>query len=115
MEDAAANEFELADVDSDSEDHSDSSERSRLGRSSGLATPKISVAAFESNSFYSDTPVQGVGLGLNNFPNAMTRSGLIVRTESRERLQNLGAGRRSRTGSPTRIMKSPLMTPLEEV
>jgi Golgi apyrase len=115
MEEATANEFELADADSDSEGHSDSSERSRLGRSSGLATPKISVAAFESNSFYSDTPVQGVGLGLNNIPNAMSRSGLVVRTESRERLQNLVAGRRSRAGSPTRIMKSPLMSPLEEV
>ncbi len=48
------------------------------------------------------------------------RAGLVVRTESRERLQAgpnlqmLGAGRRSRAGSPTR-MKSPLMTPLEEV
>jgi len=108
-----ANEFELADVDTDSEEHSDSSERSRLGRSSGLATPKISVQAFESNNFYSEAPVQGVGLGLSTFPNAMNRSGLVVRTESRERLQTLVAGRRSRAGSPTR-MKSPLMTPLEE-
>lgn len=112
----AANEFELGSVDSESEEHSDSSERSRLGRSSGLATPKINVAPFESNSFYSDNPSQPVGLGLGNFPNAMSRSGLIVRTESRERLQTVGGsnrGGRSRAGSPTRN-KSPLMTPLEE-
>ena len=81
-------------------------------------TPKVNVSAFESNNYFDGSPVQaGIGLGLNNFPNAMDRSGLVVRTESRERLgpslQMLGAGRRSRAGSPTR-MKSPLMTPLEE-
>ncbi|KAG9246213.1 nucleoside phosphatase family-domain-containing protein [Calycina marina] len=112
----AANEFELGDVEQDDTEASDSSEGSRLGRSSGLATPKVSVSAFESNSYYSDSPV--IGLGLNNFPNAMNRSGLVVRTESRERLHTLGVGKpsggkRSRAGSPTR-MKSPLMSPLEE-
>lgn len=116
----AANEFELGDIESEDNEHSDSSgsEGSRLGRSSGLATPKVNVTAFESSAYFDAQPAQpGVGLGLNNFPNAMDRSGLVVRTESRERLgpslQMLGAGRRSRTGSPTR-MKSPLMTPLEE-
>lgn len=118
----AANEFELGDADSDETEteHSDSSgsEGSRLGRSSGLMTPKVNVVAFESNNYFDGSSAQnGIGLGLNNFPNAMDRSGLVVRTESRERLgpslQMLGAGRRSRTGSPTR-MKSPLMAPLEE-
>lgn len=116
----AANEFELGDVDSEDNEHSDSSgsEGSRIGRSSGLMTPKVNVTAFESSTYFDGPPAQaGVGLGLNNFPNAMDRSGLVVRTESRERLgpslQMLGAGRRSRTGSPTRL-KSPLMTPLEE-
>ncbi|KAH8602122.1 nucleoside phosphatase family-domain-containing protein [Bisporella sp. PMI_857] len=107
----AANEFELGDVDSDDNDNSDSSEGSRLGRSSGLMTPKISVAGFEPNSYYTDSPV--LGLGLSHFPNAMDRSGLVVRTESRERLHTVGAGKRSRAGSPTR-MKSPLMSPLQE-
>lgn len=116
----AAKEFELGDVDSsDDNENSDSSEGSRIGRSSGLMTPKVGVVTFDTNSYFEHTPVQsGVGLGLNNFPNAMDRSGLVVRTESRERLGGptlsmLGAGRRSRAGSPTR-MKSPLMAPLEE-
>lgn len=115
----AVNDFELGEVDlEDNNDSSDSSEGSRVGRSSGLATPKVNVMGFESGSYFADSPVQGVGLGLNNIPNAMDRTGLVVRTESRERLgpnlQMLGAGRRSRTGSPTR-MKSPLMKPLEEM
>jgi len=111
----AANEFELGDVESEDNEHSDSSgsEASRLGRSSGLMTPKVNVSSFESPAYFDSVPAQaGVGLGLNNFPNAMDRSGLVVRTESRERLA-LGAGRRSRTGSPTRL-KSPLMMPLQE-
>ncbi|MCJ1485876.1 Golgi apyrase, partial [Schaereria dolodes] len=46
--------------------------------------------------------------------NAMDRSGLFIRTESRERLSTLGeGGRRSRKGSPTRF-KSPMMSPLAE-
>lgn len=116
----AAGEFELGDVDSDDNDHSDSS-GSRVGRTSGLATPKMNVVNFDSANYFQEGAgnEQGVGLGLNhlNSVNAFDRAGLVVRTESRERLapnlQMLGAGRRSRTGSPTR-MKSPLMTPLEE-
>lgn len=50
-------------------------------------------------------------------PSAMDRAGLVIRTESRERLtpnlQMLNAGRRSRAGSPTRL-KSPLMTPMQD-
>jgi len=124
MEDGIqANDFELAEADSSSDndnDHSDSSEGSRFGRTSGLATPKMNVVNFDpANYFEGGVPNQGVGLGLNHGGlSAMDRSGLVVRTESRERLgpslQMLGAGRRSRAGSPTR-MKSPLMTPLEEV
>jgi len=125
MEDGVqANDFELAEAESSSSDndneHSDSSEGSRIGRTSGLATPKMNVVNFDSaNYFEGGVPSQGVGLGLNHGGlSAMDRSGLVVRTESRERLgpslQMLGAGRRSRAGSPTR-MKSPLMTPLEEV
>ncbi|KAH6722915.1 nucleoside phosphatase family-domain-containing protein [Leptodontidium sp. 2 PMI_412] len=116
----AANEFELGDVDSDDNEHSDSSGGSRIGRTSGLATPKMNVVSFDSNNYFENAPTEGVGLGLNHMGtvNAFDRAGLVVRTESRERLgpnlQMLGAGRRSRAGSPTR-MKSPLMMPLEEV
>jgi Golgi apyrase len=119
-----AADFELAEADSDDNEHSDSSEGSRLGRTSGLATSKLSVVNFDPGTYFDKhaNVVQGLGLGSNNggsvLPNAMDRSGLVVRTESRERLgptlQMLGAGRRSRTGSPTRL-KSPMMTPLEEV
>lgn len=114
---AAANEFELGDVDSDDNEASDSSEGSRVGRASGLATPRLNVVNFDSgtsSNYFEQAPTQGLGLGLGVGANAMDRSGLVVRTESRERLMGLGAGRRSRTGSPTRG-KSPLMAPLEEV
>ena len=80
----------------------------------------MNVVNFESNAYFNNSPEigQSVGLGLSHNVGAFDRSGLVVRTESRERLgpnlQMLGAGRRSRAGSPTR-MKSPLMTPLEEV
>ncbi|KAH7355293.1 nucleoside phosphatase family-domain-containing protein [Rhexocercosporidium sp. MPI-PUGE-AT-0058] len=118
----AANEFELGDVDSDDNEHSDSSGSggSRIGRTSGLATPKMNVVSFDSANYFENAPTEVVGLGLNHVGtvNAFDRAGLVVRTESRERLgpnmQMLGAGRRSRAASPTR-MKSPLMMPLEEV
>lgn len=109
MEEGEAHHFELGDVDSSDNEHSDASEgsgsaSSRLGRSSGLATPKLNVERFDS-------------LVPASSGSALDRSGLVVRTESRERLvpnlQMLTAGRRSRTGSPTR-MKSPLMSPLQE-
>lgn len=101
MEEGEASMFELGEVDSDENDHSDSSEGSRFGRTSGLATPKLTIENF-------DDPKPA---------SALDRSGLVVRTESRERLvptlSMLSAGRRSRAGSPTR-QKSPLMTPLQE-
>lgn len=96
IEEGEASQFELGDVDSDDNEHSDSSEGSRLGRTSGLATPKLNLDRFEAG-FVPD------------------REGLFVRTESRETLMppNLSsAGRRSRTGSPTR--KSPLMKPVQK-
>lgn len=96
IEEGESSQFELGDVDSDDNEHSDGSEGSHLGRTSGLATPKLSsMDCFDASS-------------------ALDRAGLFVRTESRERLvpPMSNAGRRSRAGSPTR--KSPLMTPLQE-
>jgi hypothetical protein len=96
------------------------SEGSRIGRTSGLATPKMNVVNFDSGNYFdlssSQMAAQSVGLGLamhQGGMSAMDRSGLVVRTESRERLM-LAGGRRSRAGSPTRL-KSPLMSPLEEI
>jgi hypothetical protein len=88
-------------IDSDDNDPSDnSSNGSRKGRTSGLATPSISAGRADE---------------LTRPPSAMDRAGLVVRTESRERLSPslLSAGRKSRNGSPTRA-KSPFMSPLQE-
>ncbi|KAI9821794.1 MAG: Golgi apyrase [Pycnora praestabilis] len=115
----APEDFELGEVDSEN-DHSDSSGASRAARSSGWATPRVKVVHEHGSSDYFDTALtQGIGLGLNashSAANAMDRSGLVVRTESRERLvlDRPGSGRRSRTGSPNRHHKSPLMAPPEE-
>lgn len=101
MEEGDLSDFELGDVDSDENDHSDSSSNgSRKGRASGLATPSIGL---------------GQPGDLLRPPLAMDRAGLVIRTESRERLSPslLSAGRKSRNGSPTRT-KSPFMTPLQE-
>lgn len=93
-EGGGADRFELGEVESDDNEYSDSSDGSgsRFGHSSGLATPKLG------GGMYHD-------------------GGLVVRTDSRERLMlppHLQVGRRSRAGSPTR-MKSPLATsPLDE-
>ncbi|KAJ1331891.1 golgi apyrase [Microdochium nivale] len=104
LEEGDVDQFELAETSSDEGEHSDSSgDGSRIGRASGLATPKINVGSFDD-------------LRKSLHPaSALDRSGLVVRTESRERLMPhmLTAGRRSRTGSPTR-QKSPLMTPLDD-
>ncbi|KAK3944823.1 nucleoside phosphatase family-domain-containing protein [Diplogelasinospora grovesii] len=112
MEEGQADLFELGDVEqdeySDSSEGSLSSRRSRLGLSSGLATPKLNVVEPRFDA-----------LALPTSSAAFDRSGLVVRTESRERLfpapnlQMLNAGKRSRAGSPTRL-KSPLMSPLQE-
>ncbi|KAK4042805.1 nucleoside phosphatase family-domain-containing protein [Parachaetomium inaequale] len=116
MEEGQANQFELGDVESDdANEYSDSSDSSksaassssrRLGLSSGLATPQV-VDHHYHHGLASPTV------------SALDRSGLVVRTDSRERLALpphlalSGVGRRSRAGSPTR-MKSPLISPLQE-
>lgn len=102
MEEGDAAQFELGDVSSDDDHSSESSAGARFGRTSGLATPKLNVESFDALK----KPMPG---------NAIDRSGLVVRTESRERLvpHMLHAGRRSRAGSPTRL-KSPQLSPLSE-
>jgi golgi apyrase len=109
----AANEFELPEFDSDNE-HSDSSEGSRVGRTSGWATPQIKAGApigFEPLPTYAENGAsvmqQGIGLGLGP-TNAIVRGGLMSRTESKERLTAERHGVRSRAGSPTR-MRSPMV------
>ncbi|OLN97549.1 Golgi apyrase [Colletotrichum chlorophyti] len=99
LEEGDADQFELGDAESDDNDQSDSSEGSRAGRSSGLATPKLNIERIDDG----------------RPPFSMDRGGLAVRTESRERLvpSLVNAGRRSRAGSPTRL-KSPLMKPLDQ-
>ena len=101
MEEGELAYFELEDADSDDSDHSGASEGSRLGRTSGLATPTMNM-----DNRFEDIrkPVQG-----------FDHSGLAARTEGRERLvlpQTFNAGRRSRGSSPTRL-KSPLLTQYE--
>jgi Golgi apyrase len=93
----ATNEFELEEtyIDSDNE-HSDSSDGSRFGRTSGWATPsaKTDNAGYFGHPVGGDMLSQGVGLGLGP-QNALTRGGLLSRTDSRERM-------RSRASSPKR-------------
>ncbi|KAI1813137.1 nucleoside phosphatase family-domain-containing protein [Poronia punctata] len=102
LEDGDADQFELGDASSDDGHSSEGSAVSRFGRTSGLATPKLNVSSFDD-----------LKKAMSN--NALDRSGLAVRTESRERLvpHMLHAGRRSRTASPTRL-KSPQLSPLSE-
>ena len=113
---AAPEDFELGSMDGDSDDneYSDSSAGSKTGKASGRATPSIRTPKLELGGHDLVGQSSG-GLGLGISTNAMDRSGLFVRTESRERLQMLGAGEggRSRRGSPTRF-KSPMMSPLAE-
>ncbi|KAL2140082.1 hypothetical protein VTI28DRAFT_4261 [Corynascus sepedonium] len=119
MEEGDASHFELGEAElDDGHDYSDSSDglsalsakssasSRRFGLSSGLATPQV-VDHHYHHGLASPTV------------SALDRSGLVVRTESRERLTlsphlaMSGVGRRSRAGSPTRL-KSPLMSPLQE-
>lgn len=100
-EDADLADLELGGIDSDDYECSDGSESSRIGPHPTVSTPKVNLDRSESLQPSSE----------------MDRNGLVIRTESRERLtptlQMLNAGRRSRGGSPTRL-KSPLMTPRGE-
>jgi hypothetical protein len=109
------NNFELGALDSFSDelDHSDSSEESRVGRTSGWATPQIKAGLGEPGLPFFPEPgrdnivAQGTGLGLGPpalFTNPITRGGLLARTDSRERL---AIGRRSRASSPSRL-RSPM-------
>ena len=109
----AAEDFELGSLDGDSDEHSDSSLHSMTASTSGRATPKMRTQKNEHGQI--DITAQGLGVGLGLTTNAMDRSGLFVRTESREKLPTLGSGegKRSRRGSPTRF-KTPIMSPLKE-
>ncbi|KAF2083703.1 hypothetical protein K490DRAFT_19257, partial [Saccharata proteae CBS 121410] len=64
---------------------------SRVGKTSGWATPQLKVSGAGSGKLDSLTPgyfdVPGVGLGLGGTP--MDRAGLLSRTESRERLSGM--------------------------
>jgi hypothetical protein len=55
-----------------------------------------------------------IGLGINT-ANVLDRQGLVVRTESREHLvPSATQGSRSRTVSPTRGRKSPMLKPVTD-
>ncbi|KAG6042151.1 hypothetical protein E4U41_004955 [Claviceps citrina] len=100
LEDGDTGGYEL-DV-TDDLDCSDSSEGLRGNKTSGGTNAKANLVRVD----------QGY------VPSAMDRAGLVVRTESRERLsstnvQMSNAGKRSRTGSPTRL-KSPFRAPLQD-
>lgn len=112
----AADEFELGLVDGDEDiNYSDSStgSGSRAGRASGLATPRIHEPG--SQDFYEHSnDSNGIGLGITG--NAMDRSGLTGRTDSRDKLFGMmgpASAKRSRKGSPTRY-KIPTMKTLAE-
>ncbi|KAF1839366.1 hypothetical protein BDW02DRAFT_514403 [Decorospora gaudefroyi] len=100
----AANEFELYEAYLDSSDNemSDSSDGSgsKVGRTSGWATPQIKSELTGSPSYFGSTPGggevlnQAAGLGLGP-PSTFDRSALLSRTYSRERIK-------SRANSPKR-------------
>ncbi|KAL9597315.1 MAG: hypothetical protein Q9219_005239 [cf. Caloplaca sp. 3 TL-2023] len=112
----SVDEFELGPLEGDDDIHySDSStgSGSRAGRASGLATPRIHEPGAQ--DFYEHSNgSNGIGLGISS--NAMGRSGLTGRTDSRDKLFGMmgpPSGKRSRRGSPTRH-KTPTMRPLAE-
>ena len=100
-----SDDFELGVVDNfndnDDLDTSDSSSNSHASKTSGWATPRSrSMAAINESRERFESLGSGPGLGLSSNP--MDRSGLIGRTESRERLSGMVDGRRSRRTSPLR-------------
>jgi Golgi nucleoside diphosphatase len=116
----AADDFELGSLDESSDhDHSDSSEESRVGRTSGWATPQIKAGLADPGTppYFEpgrDVVTQGSGLGLGPpsvFTNPIERGGLMSRTDSRERI---AGGRRSRASSPSRL-RSPMGSLKESV
>ncbi|KAK4494132.1 hypothetical protein PRZ48_014430 [Zasmidium cellare] len=124
-----ADDFELAEVSStDSNDapqrYTDTPANAiRTGRTSGMATPSLrglspdisrSSPKTKGAVGYFDNPPPGSSHGLGIVPatTPFERGGLMSRSESKERLSLVGS--RSRRTSPTRIAKSPLMTPFKE-
>jgi golgi apyrase len=105
-------EFELAGADSDSDDEFDSDGSPKRypykGSATGSQTPGLK---FEFDNISSTS----IGLGIAT-SNILDRQGLVVRTESREHLVPTAAmhGSRSRTVSPTRGRKSPMMKPIDD-
>ncbi|KAH6614002.1 nucleoside phosphatase family-domain-containing protein [Boeremia exigua] len=95
------NDFELEETYLDSSDDdrhfSDDSEGSRVGRTSGWATPQIKKSAEPlTPGYFAAQDVVGAGQALGLAPlNAIERGGLLARTDSRERI-------RSRASSPKR-------------
>ncbi|GAD98183.1 hypothetical protein PVAR5_6874 [Paecilomyces variotii No. 5] len=121
LEDGSRN-FELGDV-SDPSDGSDSDSMThrmpkRAFSWNGTKTP-TKTPTFKFG--FDDSSSGSIGLGIGSSSgNPMDRTGLAVRTESREHLAPIALGptsngRRSRAGSPTRShLKSPLMTPVAD-
>ncbi|KAL7821113.1 nucleoside diphosphatase [Trichoderma gracile] len=103
LEEGDAADFELGGTESDETDGSEGGETPRSAR--GTRRPGLAVTRTSPDRFDGVRP-----------PSVMDRHGLVVRTESCERLapnlQMLNAGRRSRTGSPTRL-KNSIMIPQE--
>ncbi|MCJ1314137.1 Golgi apyrase [Agyrium rufum] len=133
----APDDFELDDMLSSPEEpeHSDSSSSgagsssvNKNGRTSGWATPRINTPRTDGDYFSHsasgsvDSSSGGIGLGLG-VTNAMDRSGLFPRTESRDKLfdgsssLSMGRsakGRRSRRGSPNRHSNRSMASLLED-
>ena len=101
---STADNFELGSVGNDDEfDTSDSSTSSHTTKTSGWLTPRNrSSNALADGRERFDNLGSGQGLGLGLSANPMDRSGLIGRTESRERIAGMADGRRSRKQSPMR-------------
>lgn len=100
--------FELGSVSdledlNETSDSSNSSSSSHASKTSGWATPQSRMANGPNGSIEQQLGTLGNGLGLGI--NAMDRSGLIGRTDSRERIAGMMAveGRKSRKASPSRV------------
>jgi len=115
LEEGDVDDFELGSIDSDDNEHSDSSDGSRIGRTSGWMTPQLKAGHdvpgtptyFEMGTGR-DLVAQGVALGMGvgaAFPNAIDRGGLMARTDSRERLKTSRASSPSRLRSPMDSLK----------
>lgn len=107
IEDGYADHFELGSLD---EESSDSSTSSHASKTSGWATPRNGAA--QGATFENLGSGQGLGIGLGG-SNAMERSGLIGRVDSRERLSAIVEGKKSRRASPSRP-KGLSLSPLAE-